>query len=103
MVVVVYSFGTEPSADALRAAGVTVRREPVTGKELARLIVASKPVPSPDANGARAQSRLYSADCASRSETDAALHQHLYEVTSVARTMFEQALARVVIDEGLAV
>ena len=139
MVVVVYSFGPEPSADALRAAGVTVRREPVTGKELARLIVALKPVPSPDANGARAMSRLYSdaelvslaetpsrvacecprhlaeivtllvgfelysADCASRSETDAALHQHLHEVTSVARTMFEQALARVVIDEGLVV
>ena len=46
---------------------------------------------------------LYSADCASRSETDAALHQHLHEVTSVARTMFEQALARVVIDQGLVV
>ena len=139
MVVVVYSFGTEPSADALRGAGVTVRREPITGRELAGLIVALKPVPKHDAGVARTNSRLYSdaelvslaetpsmvacecprhlaeivtllvgfelysADCASRSETDAALHRHLQEVTSVARTMFEQALARVVIDAGLVI
>ena len=46
---------------------------------------------------------LDSADCVSRIETDAALHRHVHEVTSVARTMFEQALARVVIDEELVV
>ena len=118
MVVMVCSFGTAPSADALLAADVTVRREPVTGKELARLIVASKPVLNPKANGARTKARLYSdaelvslaetpsrvacdcprhlgeivtllvgfelysADCALRSETDAALHQRLDEVTA---------------------
>ena len=46
---------------------------------------------------------LDSADCVSRIETDATLHRHFHEVTSVARTMFEQELARVVIDEGLVV
>lgn len=45
----------------------------------------------------------YSAECVSRGPSDAALHRHLYDVTSVARTMFEQALARVVVDEGLVV
>ncbi len=140
-VVVVYSFGAEAAAEALRASGVTVRREPVTGRELARLIVASmpRPLPEPESSGPRPGPRLYSdaelvslsetpsrvacecprhlaeivtllvgferysAECLSQNETDAALHRHLHDVTSVARTMFEQALARVVIDEGLAV
>ena len=140
-VVVVYSFGAEATADALRTSGVTVRREPVTGKELARLVVASNTlqVPVPDASSAQAGPRLYSDaelvslaempsrvvcecprhlaeivtllvgferysdECVSQNETDAALHRHLHDVTSVARTMFEQALARVVIDEGLLV
>ena len=44
---------------------------------------------------------LYSAECAARNPNDAALHQHLHEVTSAARTMLEQALARIVIEEGL--
>ena len=136
-VIVVYPFGAEPVADALRAAGVTVRREPITGKELARLVVASKPLPSPVATSTQTSPRRYteaelsslaempsrvlcecprhlaeivsllvgferySAECESRSPTDAALHRHLHEVTGVARTMFEQALTRVVIDEGL--
>ena len=37
-VMVVYAFGTEPVAESLRAAGAMVRREPVTGRELARLL-----------------------------------------------------------------
>ena len=140
-VVMVYSFGAEAAADALRASGVVVRREPVTGRELAQLIVAStpRPVPVPEASGARPAPRLYSdaelvslaempsgvacecprhlaeivtllvgferysAECVSQNEADAVLHRHLHDVTSAARTMFEQALARVVIDEGLAV
>ncbi len=139
--VVVYSFGAEAAADALRAAGVVVRREPVTGKELAQLIVASQsqPLPMPEASGARPAPRLfsdaelvslaeapsrvacecprhlaeivtllagferYSAECVSQNEVDAALHRHLQDVASAARTMFEQALATVVIDEGLVV
>ncbi len=140
-VIVIYSFGAESAVEPLRTAGVTVRREPVTGKELARLIVASplRPLPAPESNGVRPGPRLfsdaelvslaetpsrvtcecprhlaeivtllvgferYSAECLSQNEADAALHRHLHDVASVARTMFEQALARVVVDEGLAV
>ncbi|MEO7296698.1 MAG: MerR family transcriptional regulator [Candidatus Limnocylindria bacterium] len=140
-VVAVYSFGAEAAANTLRAAGVVVRREPVAGKELAQLIVASKsrPVPMPEASGERPAPRLfsdaelvslaeapsrvacecprhlaeivtllvgferYSAECVSQNEADAALHRHLHDVTSAARTMFEQALATVVVDEGLVV
>ncbi len=139
--VVVYSFGAEAAANALRASGVVVRREPVTGTELAQLIVESKSrqVPVPEASGARPAPRMYSdaelvalaetpsrvacecprhlaeivtllvgferysAECVWQNEADAALHRHLHDVASVARTMFEQTLARVVIDEGLVV
>ena len=140
-VVVVYTFGAEAVAEALRAAGVTVRREPVSGKELARLIVAWRPVEAAVASGVAGGRQthprrysdaelvvltempsmvacectrhlaeivallvsfeLYSTECAARSQDDAALHRHLYEVTSAARTMLEQALARLVIEEGL--
>ncbi len=34
----VYAFGAEALAEALRARGVTVQREPVTGRDLARLL-----------------------------------------------------------------
>ena len=40
-VVVLYAFGAEAVADALRAAGVAVRREPATGRELAALLGAT--------------------------------------------------------------
>lgn len=136
-VIVVYSFGAEAVAESLRAAGVTVRREPVTGKELASLIVASRPILA--AVAARFQTKrrrysdaelvalaeipslvacecprhlaeivtllvgfeLYSTECASKNQNDAALHRHLHDVTSAARSMLEQALARVVVEEGL--
>jgi len=136
-VIVVYSFGAQAIAEALGAAGVTVRREPVTGRELAGLIVASRPsvetVASVVASSPRRYSdaelvtlaempsvvacecprhlaeivtllvgfELYSTDCAARNPNDAALHRHLHDVTSSARTMLEQALARLVIEEGL--
>ena len=139
-VVVVYSFGTEQAADALRAAGATVRREPVSGNELAKLVVVAKPPPEhADGGSVRARPRRYSdselvslaeapspvacecprhlaeivtllvgfehysAECVARNQKDAELHRHLHDVTSAARTMFEQALAKVVIDEGLVV
>ncbi len=35
---VVYSFGTDGSAETLRAAGANVRREPISSRELARMI-----------------------------------------------------------------
>jgi len=140
-VIVVYAFGVEAAADALRAAGVTVRREPISGAELARLIATSKPLPEQQSGAGPASSspRLYSdeelaslaelpssiacecprhlaeivtmlvgferysAECVSTGPANAVLHRHLLDVSSVARTMFEQALARVVIDEGLVV
>jgi hypothetical protein len=136
-VIVVYSFGAEPVAEALRATGVMVCREPVSSKELARLIVASRPVVAAVASGTQTNPRrysdtelvaltempsmvacecprhlaeivtllvgfeLYSSECAARNQDDAALHRHLHEVTSAARTMLERALARLVIEEGL--
>ena len=135
-VIVVYSFGTEAIAEALRAAGATVRREPVAGKELARLIVASRPIDGAAAGSAETASRhfsdaelialteipsmvacecprhlaeivtllvgfeQYSNECAARNQNEAVLHRHLHAVTANARTMLEQALARLVIEEG---
>ena len=136
-VIVIYSFGAEAVTEALRASGVTVRREPVAGKELASLVVASRLVVAAVASGTQTNRRrysdaelvaltempsmvacecprhlaeivtllvgfeLYSTECAARNQNDAALHRHLHEVTSAARTTFEQALARVVVEEGL--
>ena len=135
-VVVVYTFGTEAIVQDLRAVGVTVRREPLSGKELASLVVAARPVVEAS-RSTRTDARryndaelvaltempsrvacecprhlaeivtllvgfeLYSTECAVSNQSDAALHRHLHEVTSAARTMFEEALARVVIAEGL--
>jgi MerR family transcriptional regulator, light-induced transcriptional regulator len=136
-VIVIYSFGAEAVAERLRAAGVTVRREPVTGKELASLILASRPVVAAPVGSVQTNSRLYSdaelvalsevpslvacecprhlaeivtllvgfelysTECAARNQNDAELHRHLHDVTSAARSMLEQALARVVVEEGL--
>ncbi|MBC8070791.1 MAG: MerR family transcriptional regulator [Deltaproteobacteria bacterium] len=139
-VVVVYAFGPEAAAQALRAAGVTVYREPVSGNELAKSILGLKPLPAPlQSRDVRSSPRRYSdselvaiaelpskvacecprhlaeivtllvgferysAECASGDEKDAEMHRQLHEVTSEARTMFEQALARVVVEEGLVV
>ena len=139
-VILVYGFGTEAAADALRAAGVTVLREPVTGKALARLVVGARP-PRAVVRAAEIATRarrytdaelsslretpsrvacecprhlaeivtllasfeVYSGECVARNEADAALHRHLHEVTAAARATFEQALERVVLDEGLVV
>jgi DNA-binding transcriptional MerR regulator len=138
--VVVYSFGAEVVPESLRAAGVTVRREPMTGKELADLITTAPPtgnalVTPSIRSGVRRYSdaalvslteipslvacecprhlaeivtllvgfEQYSTECASQNRKDAALHRHLCEVTSAARAMLEQALERVVIEEGLVV
>lgn len=45
----------------------------------------------------------YSLDCDTRSPADSALHKHLGGLASAARAMFEQALDRVVAEEGLQV
>lgn len=137
-VIVVYAFGPAAAAEALRAAGITARREPVAGKELARLIVAARPITAavtaetPTSRRYYSDAELvaltempslvacecprhlaeivtllvgferYSTECAALNQKDAALHRHLQEVTSAARATFEQALTRVMIDEGLA-
>ncbi len=44
---VVYGFGTEASAGSLREAGVTVRREPLAGRELAQWVRDAREAPSP--------------------------------------------------------
>jgi DNA-binding transcriptional MerR regulator len=44
---VVYAFGTEASADSLREAGVTVRREPLGARELAQWVRDARAAPAP--------------------------------------------------------
>ena len=43
----------------------------------------------------------YSADCLSRTPADADLHRHLSELAGAARTLFEDALDRVMIEDGI--
>ena len=136
-VIVLYSFGARAVAEALGAAGVTVRREPVSGRELAGQIMTSRPgveavaidVPSSPRRYSDADLvtlaempsnvacecprhlaeivtllvgfEVYSTECAAQNPDDAALHRHLHDVTSSARTLLEQALARLVIEGGL--
>lgn len=144
-VFVVYAFGTEASAGLLREAGVTVRREPLAGRELAQWVRGVRDSPPSAAAPAAADAgwhvaprrfsdeslaRLtgmqspvaceclrhmaeivaqlagferYSQDCTSTGPADAALHRQLSRTAGAARTMFEQALQRVVDQEGLEV
>ncbi len=44
---VVYAFGTESSARALREAGAIVRREPLMGRDLAQWVMAARQAPAP--------------------------------------------------------
>lgn len=132
-VVVLYGFAARAVLEALRDAGVAVRREPASRRELARLIalpdipvprVAPPPRRFSDAvlatlaempsnvacecprHVAELVMQLgnferYSADCGSRNPADAALHEQLSALAGNARAMFEQALERIVSDEGL--
>ena len=139
-VFVVYAFGTEASARALREAGATVRREPITGRELAQWVRGVRELPAravaeagswpvaPRRFSDEALARLaemrspvaceclrhmaeivaqlagferYSDDCTATGPADAALHRHLSHTAGAARTMFEQALQRVVADGQL--
>ena len=43
----------------------------------------------------------YSADCRSRGPKDAALHVYLQRVAAASRSLFEAALERIAIEEGL--
>jgi len=141
-VLVLYAFGTEATAQTLREAGVTVRREPVSGRELAlwvrgvRQMPAAVPAFSPAAGlqvaprrfSDEALARLaespstvaceclrhlseivaqlasferYSQDCIATGPADALLHRQLSRTAGAARTLFEQALQRVVEEQGL--
>ncbi len=136
---VLYAFGAETVAESLRAAGAIVRREPCTGRELARLLGAAAQSPARAADLPAASMRRYSdeqlaslaeqpstvlcecprhlaeivlqlahfeqysAECDARSPADSALHRHLGSLAGAARAMFEQALDRVVHEEGLSV
>jgi MerR family transcriptional regulator, light-induced transcriptional regulator len=136
-IIVIYAFGTDATTELLRAAGATVRHEPITSRELAQLVHATRRAPEPTDVGQHVAPRLfddkalaaladmpspiaceclrhladivtqlagferYSHDCVSTSPADTVLHRHLSRVAGSARTMFEQALQRVVIREGL--
>ncbi len=136
-IVVLYAFGAETLAESLRGAGVVVRREPATGRELARLILETHaalvrtPVSwrsAPRRFNDEALADLtelpstvscecprhvaelvmqlasferYSADCTARSPDDAALHWRLVGLAGVARTLFEEALVRLVEENEL--
>lgn len=133
---VVYGFGTEASAESLREAGATVRREPLTTRELTQWVRNARGAPAPASARAEpggqvlprrfsddALARLaqmpspvaceclrhmteivtqlagferYSQDCTSTSPADALLHRHLSRTAGSARTMFEQALQRLI-------
>lgn len=137
--IIVYAFGREAVAEGLRSTGATLRREPISGQELARLIaltdsdeacaglgtqssnrrfsdtqlVALTEVPSTvDCECPRHLAEIvtllvgfesYSAECTNRNNDDAALHRHLHEVTTAARTLLEAALMRLVAEEGLVI
>ncbi len=136
--IVLYAFGAEPLADALRASGAVVLREPASGRELVRLVcgapaaAAAAPMTMAAAAPRRfsdealatlaeqpssvacecprhvaeivlqlASFERYSADCLSRSPDDAALHRQLSALAGTARAQFEQALVRVMANEGI--
>lgn len=58
--IVLYSFGAESISERLYAAGITCRREPLTGKELVRLIVGSPQIIEKVEYSAQASARRYS-------------------------------------------
>lgn len=59
--VVVYAFGTESAAQSLRDAGVTVRREPITSRELSHIVFQAANSPrAPRAAQAHVEPRRFS-------------------------------------------
>lgn len=86
--IVVYSFGAEVVPESLRAAGMTVRREPLTGKELVGLIVTTTPIVDPVASGIRSDARRYSdADLVALAQIPSSVAcecpRHLAEIVSL--------------------
>jgi DNA-binding transcriptional MerR regulator len=87
-VIVVYAFGAEGVAEALRTAGITVRREPVSGREMARLIAASRPIVEATASASMSNIKRYSdAELVALTEIPSAVAcecpRHLAEIVSL--------------------
>lgn len=92
---VIYAFGTEASARALRDAGVTVHREPVSGRELAQWLrhgrdqAPALPLPPapPAAGASQVQARRFSDDDLARlaampSVVDCECLRHMAEIVT---------------------
>ena len=84
-IVVVYAFGAEAVARSLRAAGAAVCREPVSGRELAQIIAATRGGEPADGAGPRIAARRFSddalADLAERASSVACeCPRHLAEI-----------------------
>lgn len=65
-VFVIYGFGTEASARALRDAGVSVRREPITSRELAQWVRGVRDAPAPVGAGWPVAPRRFSDEALSQ-------------------------------------
>jgi DNA-binding transcriptional MerR regulator len=142
-ILVLYAFSTGASADSLRAAGVTVHREPMADRDLGQWVRDARALSvqagathesamtvaprrfSDDALAQLTQMQSsvaceclrhmseivaqlagferYSRECPSTTPEDTELHRQLSRTAGTARTMFEQALQRVVENEGLEV
>lgn len=142
-VIVVYGYGREPLLQAMRQAGILLRREPVSDTELADLVrsvlmVDAAAGTAPAAAGAMIPARRYSEEtlarvaaissqvlcecprhvadliaqlasfeqysqeCLNRSAEDAHLHAHLASISGTARALFEAALEKIALHEGIA-
>ena len=88
-VIVLYSYGQERVVEAMKMAGMIVRREPITDRELAELIAQL------------ANFEQYSQECLNNSEEDAHLHAQLSAISGTARSLFERALEMVADHEGI--
>jgi MerR family transcriptional regulator, light-induced transcriptional regulator len=83
--IVLCNYGPQALIQAMRSAGMLVRRLPIIEDELADLV----------------SSEEYSQECLSNSAEDAHLHAYLKSVSGSARAMFERALEIVAEHEGI--
>jgi DNA-binding transcriptional MerR regulator len=86
--VVLYSFGVETVPELLRAAGITVRREPLSGRELLTLCIAAPQIFDPPGSHAKPYARRYSdADLITLSEIESKIFcecpRHLAEIVTL--------------------
>lgn len=140
--IVVYNFAPESVTQALKFAGVTLRREPISDSELAELLLSVLLVNNKRAQEfgksggvisarkysdatlnrvARISSNMlcecprhvteliaqlasfeeYSQECLNKNAEDAHLHTYLCSVAGSARSLFENALEKVALHEGI--